>query len=151
MKTKGIASIIEAMIISIAVTLMVTVAFMFFTSYANSMHPSIKYVNIQAQLCGKVLTIENVGAYPVKIDKLIKIGVGLNRNLMEVDQTINQVIQPKGTYETTLDGVYNYVYIISGNYRSQPIPNSCVWISVINNDGGRAIGPINSSPYILPS
>lgn len=147
-RRKGVASIVEAMIVSIAIALLVGVAFAFFSSYLNSMNPKVRYVNVQTILCGKVFVVKNVGPYPVKLDKLVQVGADSNGNLVESDKILNHVLQPGDSYEVTLDKVYDYVYIVSGDFRSKPVMNDCVWITIVGggNGGGGIIGPPGPGP-----
>ena len=149
-KRKGIASIVEAMIVSIAIALLVGVAFTFFSSYLNSMNPQEKYVNIQAVLCGKVFVVKNVGPYPVKLDTLVQVGADDSGNLIESDKTLNKKLNPGESYEVQLDKVYDYVYIIGENFRSKPIMNDCVWITIVGGGNGGGGGGIIGPPGPLP-
>lgn len=127
-KVKGVASIVEAMLISIAIAALVAMSFTFFMNSMQYAEPDIHYVNLQSQLCGKVFSIENIGNYPVKINALIEIGTNSQGQIYSLTRTLNIVLYPKEYKQYTLDNNYNYVYIIAGNYRSKPISNNCAWI-----------------------
>jgi hypothetical protein len=135
-RSKGIASIVEAMIISIAIATLVAIAFGFFSSYMNSMHPKIRYINFQADLCGKVLTVKNIGDYPVEIDKIVAVYVDNYGYAYANEINVYTTLQPGESKEFILPQPYQYVSFITKDFRSPPIDNDCTWITVGAGEGG---------------
>lgn len=140
-RTLGVASIVEAMLISISIATMVALAYSFFSSYMGGMHPDIKYVNVQADLCGKVLIVENIGNHPVTIYGLIEVGADSDGNLYTRSVPTLDTVKPGKYIQYNLDDSYNYVYIEVSDVRTQPIPNSCKWITITGYSGGGSEPP----------
>lgn len=141
MAARGVASVIEALLVSITIVVLVSIAFAFFSSYLGSMNPTVRHTHVEAVLCGRVFAAKNLGQYPATIEKLVLVAFNQQGNLQVSEQYLNMVLAPGEKLELNLNTAYNYAYIVAGNFRSKPIPNDCAWVVASGGRGGWGILP----------
>jgi len=136
LKARGVASVAEALLVSISIVVLVAIAFSFFHSHLGSMNPVVRQTHVEAVLCGRVFAAKNVGQHPAKIERLVMVQVDQNGVPRATELVLEAELAPRKKLELNLTSDYVYVYFLTGSFRSKPIPNDCAWVTVSRGGGG---------------
>lgn len=120
---RGVGEIVGALLVALVSIITVVVAFNYYMHTTSQMQTRVVFRGISATLCGKVLSVSNVGEVPVQVSKVI--GIVESSKPEFYTEYVSALIQPHKTETFTLSRVYDYVYIVSNGDTSAPIRNVC--------------------------
>jgi len=126
---RGAAGIVEVLLVSAVVAVVLAAAFAYAVGVLSPLEPDAGFEQVNVLLCGKVLTLKNVGEEPVEVTGAW--GVYYDSKLdayytEDLTAIVKGVLEPGEARHYRLGRAYGYVVLAVEDVRLPPVENSCV-------------------------